>query len=212
MDRPRLKPVSTVFKCYTTATGWERQDMDALTKLIYKSEITDVLLRYARNVDRREWDAVRKSYHDGATDHHGDFRGNADDFIAWVSNNHKNLPKSTHFLGNILIEFASDTEALAETYYLGMLELSATSEEHRRRLLNGRDTTAESIEIDVLGRYLDRFERRDGQWRVVERQVIYDVIRTRESGSQPVKEGWALGTRDPDDPVLLMRKRMGITA
>ena len=48
---------------------------DTLQSLIDKQEIRDCMARYARGVDRADWEAVRDTYHDDAYDDHGDYKG-----------------------------------------------------------------------------------------------------------------------------------------
>ena len=48
---------------------------DKLQRLIDKDEIRDLISRYARGVDRADWDLVRDTYHPDATDDHGDYKG-----------------------------------------------------------------------------------------------------------------------------------------
>ena len=75
--------------------------MDKLEELVAKQEIHENLLRYARGVDRRDWALVRDTYHDGAIDWHGEFHGDADAFIAWVSERHATVPFSMHLMAII---------------------------------------------------------------------------------------------------------------
>jgi hypothetical protein len=182
--------------------------VDSLAKLVSRAEIGDVLLRYSRAVDRRDWPSARACFHDDATDHHGDFKGKIDDFMPWIAKMHANLPYVAHFLGNCLIEFASDTRAVVETYFLALLQLDASSQEHKAMLMSSGSAATE-MEMDVIGRYLDRFEQRDGVWRVAQRVVVYDTTRIRPSQPGARKPDWALGTRDASDPVYAWRKQAG---
>ena len=54
------------------------------------------------------------------------------------------------------------------------------------------------------GRYVDRFERRDGEWRIARRTVVHDWSRqlptAPESLGLPLA-GFAQGRRDRTDPV-----------
>ena len=46
-----------------------------LETLIAKQEITDVVYRYARGIDRLDFELVRSCYHPDAYDDHGAFKG-----------------------------------------------------------------------------------------------------------------------------------------
>src|SRR5690606_25496847 len=108
---------------------------DTLQRIADRLEIQDVMARYARGVDRRDWELVRAAFFEDGTDHHTDFKGKRDEFIEWVSGKHATVDKSTHLLGNSLIEFASDTVAVSETYFHATLELGAAAKAHRAMLL-----------------------------------------------------------------------------
>ena len=90
----------------------------ALRRLIDKDEIRDAICRYARGVDRGDWDLVRTGYHPDAYDAHGDYRGGIDGFIAWLDERFAGVDNSMHFLGQSLIEFKGPDLALVETYFV----------------------------------------------------------------------------------------------
>ncbi len=56
----------------------------------------------------------------------------------------------------------------------------------------------------VYNRYIDRFERRDGVWKIADRLVVLDLTRT-DAASPPFGDvpGWNFtwGRRDMSDPV-----------
>jgi len=58
---------------------------DALQRLVDKDQIRDLMSRYARGVDRGDWDLVRDTYHTDATDDHGITK------VAWTDSS--NLPE-----------------------------------------------------------------------------------------------------------------------
>lgn len=124
---------------------------DKVQKLIDRQEILDCLTRYCRGVDRLDRDILLSAYHPDATDDHGIFVGSPVQFADWVFNMHGTQQKRTnHTIANHSCEIDGDI-AHAETYciYFG----------------NNKDGT-----IDVVGnRYIDRFERRNGEWRIADR-------------------------------------------
>lgn len=166
--------------------------MDGLQELLARAEIGDCLARYARSVDRRDWASLRACFHDDAVDHHGEFRGTADEFIAWVSARHAAVPFSMHLLANCLIEFRGETSAAVETYFVAV----------QRRERAAADGSVESNDFEVFGRYVDRFEKRDGAWRIAGRRVVYDSTSTRPSTNHLRELVGVLGRRDRSDPVF----------
>ena len=186
--------------------------MDPIAQLVHKASIQDVMLRYARGVDRLDWELVRAAFFADATDHHGDFQGTRDEFIAWISKSHAAVAHSTHFLGNCLIEFASDVVAAVETYFAATLRLGADATSHRAMLVepSAADKTQDLV-VQVLGRYVDQFQQRDGAWKIAKRRVAFDAIHTQPAnGDVTVNTGWALGTRDQGDPVFRNRAEAGL--
>jgi hypothetical protein len=149
-----------------------------LETLLARQEIADVILRYARGIDRLDFDLVRSCYHDDAYDDHGMFRGNVDEFIAGAQRFLPRFVATMHFMGNMLIEVGVDGDeqrARAETYAVAY---------HRQLAEDG------SGKDDVFGiRYVDRFERRGGDWRIAHR-----VVATEWRRVDPVPAGKGRGT------------------
>ncbi|HEX9396017.1 MAG TPA: nuclear transport factor 2 family protein, partial [Burkholderiales bacterium] len=80
--------------------------------------------------------------------------GPPDAFLAHIEKLHQQQDHSMHFNTNVLIEFQSKERAFVETYVLVL-----------QRFRDRRVTAS--------ARYLDRFEKRDGQWRVVHRTLVF---------------------------------------
>lgn len=165
--------------------------MDDIAELMARVKIQDALLRYARGVDRKDWDMVRGSFHPDAIDSHGEFLGNSEEFIDWVTRRHAKIPFSVHFLGNCLIDFLGDDAAAVETYFIAM--------QRRETAQNGAPATGTDVEI--FGRYCDRFEKRDGAWKIAGRKVVYDGSRTQPSTDHLRDPVGIAGRRDASDTV-----------
>jgi hypothetical protein len=189
---------------------------DMLQRLLDKEQIRDVMLRYARGVDRRDWELVRSAFYADCVDEHADFKGKRDEFIAWVRQRHDvdDFRKSAHLLANCLIEFADDGVAAVETYFVARLELGAAASEHRAMLDQGRSSGGGRMRVQVQGRYVDRFEKRDGEWRIARRRTVFDTLQsqTLEEGEGELNPSWLLGTRDRSDPLNAARAEAGLQA
>src|SRR6186997_731797 len=83
--------------------------------LVARQEITDVLTRYARGIDRIDLALIESCYHPGAYDEHGDWEGTVEAFLAEAPAFLGQFVCTTHFLGNISIELDGD-RARTETY------------------------------------------------------------------------------------------------
>jgi SnoaL-like protein len=152
-----------------------------------REAIRDCLFRYSRAIDRCDMTLLASAYWPGAIDRHSGFTGTIEAFIAWAEPRLRAIPHSVHMLGNILIQVEGET-AKVETYFWSVNVLAE----------------GEVREALVSGRYLDRFERRDDQWRIAERMVVHDWFREAADTGDWSKGpfGWndlALGRAAPDD-------------
>src|SRR5262245_3895943 len=125
----------------------------ALQRLIDKDEIRDLMARYARGVDRADWDLVRSTYHSDAYDDHGGYKGGLDGFIAFAKSRPGGATQVRHFLGECLIEFAGPYVAIAETYFFTAHTLGA--EAQRQYGAAGKEGP---VQLSHYGRYADRVE------------------------------------------------------
>jgi hypothetical protein len=132
-------------------------------RVIDQQEIRDVVYRYCRGIDRRDYDLVRTCYHPDAIDDHGDFRGGVEDFIAYVQRGLPRFERTMHFIGNVLAEPDGDL-ARTESYIVAYHHL------RQSRTKPERDYT-------VGLRYVDDFERRDNEWRIAARVCVFEWSR-----------------------------------
>jgi hypothetical protein len=179
------------------------EQVDAgLQRVLDRSAIQDALARYARAVDRGSWAELWAVYHDDAYDDHVDYRGNVAGLIAWLEDRFAGVDNSVHLLGNCLIEFAGPDLALVETYFVS-LRLRAPTDAERAEVAPGDAVCRESC-----GRYIDRFERRGGAWRIVHRRVVLDARFSfvAKGGARDGGDFW--GARDGSDPLHAARALM----
>lgn len=154
-------------------------------ELLSRQQIHDVLLRYVRGIDRLDFDLVRSCYHPDATDDHGTYKGDVEGFVAHVGQGLRRFEATMHFLGSPLIVLAGE-RATSETYCVAYHRSPAGQ--------------APQTDLVVGVRYLDRLERRAGQWRIADRRVAFEWSRI-----DPVAERWTfppefvLGRRDRED-------------
>lgn len=160
-----------------------------IEQLLARQEIADVILRYARGVDRLDMDLVRSCYHPDAYDEHGAtrFAGNVDEFIEAARSFLPRWTATQHFMGNMLIEVDGNV-ARAETYAVAY---------HRREDADG------SGKDDVMGiRYVDRFEKREGEWRIAHRVVVTEWRRVDPvQGARGRDQVGQWGKRDATDAI-----------
>ena len=134
---------------------------DDLEILMAEREITRVFLTYARAVDTLDFKRLRSCFHADARIHYGDiFSGDLDETIAWLENSLPRLQGTLHDFGAPWIELDLENgRARCETYTNNAARYPANEKGE--------------VVLNVTGtRYLDLFERRDGDWRIVERRNI----------------------------------------
>ena len=133
---------------------------DALQCLLDKREIEELVLRYCRAVDRHDWDALRRLYHDDAIDDHGKlFKGPAADYVRWLPTMMAKLRTSAHRVTNHSIVVRGDV-AEGEVYIVA----------HHVKV----EPSGGEVQIRTGGRYLDRYTRRDGAWKFQHRMAVMD--------------------------------------
>jgi hypothetical protein len=166
-----------------------------LQDLLDREAIRDCLHRYCRGIDRADEEALRSSYWPDATDSHGAYKGSASGFIDQA------LPKlrgsrNVHAICNIGIDQHGDV-ATVESYFIA-LQVGAA---------------APTRETFMAGRYVDRFEKRNGEWRVAERTVVYDWLEERDrpelaQGDARFGARSPVGSPWPADPVYALLQRV----
>jgi hypothetical protein len=172
---------------------------NGLTELMDREAIRDCIYRYCRGIDRADEATLRSSYWPDAYDSHGAYRGAAEGFIQAALGVFKGNPRNIHQISNILIEFASASEAAVESYF--------------NAYQRGPDGEGRVRQFLLAGRYCDRFEKRDGEWKVADRTVVYDWVEEQV----PPQEGEAvrfgvrapIGSPYPDDPIYALLKKHG---
>src|SRR3546814_625893 len=127
-------------------------------------QIQEVLYRYCRAIDRIQTDILASVFHPDAIVDKGDDRGSVTDFIAAVAARHPGVPHASHMVTNMLIDFLGVDSAFVESWCLAL--------EQHPSLAAGAPTVDRVYRV----RYGDRFERRDGSWRIAERTFVMDHV------------------------------------
>ncbi|QIG80807.1 nuclear transport factor 2 family protein [Stakelama tenebrarum] len=133
----------------------EPQELEAIHA---REMIRDCVARVARGEDRRDRDLLKTAYWPGAAMDYGIFAGDLDAYLDWIVPGSPAVLLTQHFIGQTLIAVEGDT-AKAESHVIAYHRVDYGSE-HR--------------DLAMGGRYLDSFEKRDGQWRIAARTMLYD--------------------------------------
>lgn len=153
----------------------------SLQALLDREAIRDCLYRYCRGIDRCDEAALRSAYWEDATDCHGAWNGSAGGFIDQALDKLRQGGRRVHQITNVLIDLHGDAAAVESSFFA--LQASAVQPEHQTFL---------------CGRYVDRFERRGGQWRVAARTVVYDWIEERTRPELARDDRTLFGSRQPN--------------
>jgi len=131
-------------------------DVEAMVRELYdRQKIREVVTAYCRAVDRMDRDLLLSCYHPDAIDDHGFFVGTRVAFWDWVNHYHNNAQAThQHIITNHSCEL-NGTTAHTETYWM----------------MAGMDAKDHGLSIGG-GRYIDRIEKRDGQWRIAARKCV----------------------------------------
>ena len=126
-------------------------------QLADRAAITAVLARYCHAVDHLDWDELASVYHEDATDRHGAYQGSAAGFLEWVRPQFTaRFTATMHSVSNVLIDLDG------------------------HRALSRCQVRADHLIKDELGGgifqfwgdYVDVFEQRAGQWKILHRVVV----------------------------------------
>jgi len=185
-------------------------------RLADRAQIQDCVYQWCRAVDRLDLEAIRGCFHPGAVDNHGPYQGDIEGLINWIRDRHQAITFSMHSVNNMLIEFAGPDAAIAESYCTAMQRYPAEAKEALKQLTAGMaGKPGTGIDMIACCRYVDRFERRNGEWRISERRVVFDSTMMYEFPADGAKMGetWTVGKRrNRADFVFEARAKAGIRA
>jgi 3-phenylpropionate/cinnamic acid dioxygenase small subunit len=148
---------------------------EAVRQLADRAAIQDLMLRYARGVDRKDLDLVASCFTPDASYEGALASGTIADALARLRDRMAHYERTMHFIGNQLIEINGDS-ASSETYAVAYHRLT-------------EDGTARLFTVGV--RYLDDLARDGEQWRIRRRVVRTDWQRSEviESGGRGSENG-----------------------
>lgn len=165
--------------------------VDRLQEIVDKQDIHEVAMRYCRACDRVDVALLRTVFHQDAYLAYGSFDGPATEFVPWVIKHiREDYVHGYHGIANEYVVVEGDV-AYGELY--AVVNNAVVTEE------------GQVIENMIWGRYIDRYERRSGEWRIAHRQFLLDSIESRPSSDQvrdrpdQSEDGLAWGTRSIDD-------------
>jgi hypothetical protein len=154
-----------------------------IQELLDKQALHELMMRFCRGIDRLDPEVVLSTYHPDAVDDHGPFKGSPEEFVRWMIDEWApGLEMASHSVTNERFNIEGDV-AFGECTIVFF----------------GRLTEQRGVRFGVA-RYLDRYERRHGEWRISYRTVVSDGLGVlRPENGLPVLEGYPSGRRDRED-------------
>ncbi|CAN7658498.1 nuclear transport factor 2 family protein [Phenylobacterium sp. LjRoot225] len=151
-----------------------------------RQAILDCIARNARGCDRHDAELLASSYHPDGFDEHGFAVNEGPRYPEWANAAHNAMSQqSLHNITTHSCEIDGDV-AHAETYSVGLF-------------LDPDGKTARML----AGRYADRLERREGEWRIALRRTTVDILLVGEAAfltSEAFAQfGYLKGMRDKRD-------------
>jgi hypothetical protein len=130
-------------------------------EFIARNAIANVLALHSRGVDRADANLLGAAYHADATVDYGFFAGPATTLVGILASAQKGSLPTAHRTSNCWIRVDGNV-ATSESYVIAYVEEA-------------------DLQRWVYGRYLDRHECRDGEWRLVHRAYVMDGNSNRPS-------------------------------
>ncbi len=132
-----------------------------LDELLSKQEIYERLCDYMRGQDRLDAVLHRSVFWDDATADYGIFKGGADGFVAFAQNALAPHKSNHHTIGQVRIDLEGDV-GFGEVYFIAFHRIERDGEDR---------------DLFIAGRYVDRYERRHGVWKIAFRAELVDWSR-----------------------------------
>ena len=157
--------------------------------------IQDLAALYMRGLDRLDGALLEAQFWPDAACEYGVFSGSPAEFAAFCMEMLRAHQRNHHMLGQHLIDFVSEEGAFGEVYYQAY---------HRVF-----DDSGAPRDLFIAGRYVDRYERREGVWKIAYRSELVDWVRDDPATDAMVAVApFIMGQRKPEDP-LYNRAAMG---
>jgi hypothetical protein len=160
-----------------------------LQEMLDEFQLRKLVHSYCRAVDRGDMATLRGLYHHDAKDAHGAFStGSAEDFLSELAASRPYIRSMQHHITTENFAISGDN-AEGEVYTIATHTFNA----------GDRD-----VDVVVGGRYLDRYEKRDGTWKFIERTIVTDWAQVNDPSvvdlSHPITRDTPKGSPDADDP------------
>ncbi|KAI9013703.1 hypothetical protein DFJ74DRAFT_771567 [Hyaloraphidium curvatum] len=155
---PSYEVLPNALAASSAAEGGDGWALDA-------ARIEEAMVRYARAVDRNDLEAVRAgTFWPEAEIAIGGFVGDLPGYLEWLGRFNRSAVARFHNITNALVRPAGPDAAVSECY------------------MDAHNVRKSKAGVDEdrwgYGRYVDKWERRNGVWKIISRKLINDFART----------------------------------
>jgi hypothetical protein len=133
--------------------------------VVAKQSVYELSCQYCRGLDRLDAELLRSVFFEDAYCEYGFYNGRPAEFIDYAMKALESHTANHHMIGNALIE-VEGSEAFGEIYFRAYHKLESESGFQ---------------DLIIAGRYIDRYERRDGVWKIAYRSERNDWSRTENT-------------------------------
>ncbi len=160
-----------------------------LQEMLDEFQLRKLVHTYCRAVDRGDFATLRELYHHDAVDAHGEIStGSVDEFLKTLEASRPHIRSMQHNVTTV--NFVIDgNRAEGEIYNIATHTFRA----------GDRD-----VDVIIGGRYLDKYEKRHDNWKIIERTIVTDWANVNDPSSvdlsHPITRGTLKGSPDADDP------------
>ena len=171
-------------------------------RLEEREAIRDILAGYAHAIDRRRWAMMEHFFHDDAMFRFGTIEGDWRSFVGQARALIDPCLATQHQLGQTLFAFEGDAVCHTETYMTAMHTVPPGFP--MSEVFPDKGVIYSAV---VAGRYVDRFEKRDSQWRIAQRTGLYDwrefrLVEGVDLSDTPEGASGFHDERDPSTPIV----------
>jgi len=160
-----------------------------LQEMLEEFALRKLIHTYCRAVDRGDFATLQELYHREAVDAHGEISsGSVDEFLKTLEASRPHIRSMQHNVTTV--NFAIDgNRAEGEIYTIATHTFGAGDHD---------------VDVIIGGRYLDKYEKRDGIWKIIERTIVTDWAHVNDPStvdlSHPITRGTLKGSLGADDP------------
>ena len=155
--------------------------------------IEQLVCKYSRAVDRRDYGLLKTLYAENSVDQHGGmFTGSGSEYVEWVSGFLEKSGHTSHQIFNHMIELDPDNPCYAEgeVYTLNVHIVNNATD--------GQDN------VSTGSRYLDKYIKSNLGWQFLHRKTVADYTLVSQVPNGPqvkrMREGAPVGSVKENDP------------